>query len=80
MGKAAEPPLAGGSPNTASRDDWTTDEETLAKIVAAIEVEVSIRTAILLWSIGGATPLMAFLFFLMFKREEKRKETYPPIV
>lgn len=38
------------------------EEETLAKIVAAIEVEVSIRTAILLWPIGGATPLMAFLF------------------
>lgn len=32
-------------------------EETLAKIVAAIEVEVSIRTAILLWPAKGATPL-----------------------
>ncbi len=46
----------------ASRGDWATGEETSTKIVAAIEVEVSIRTAILLWSIGGATPLMAFLF------------------
>lgn len=64
----------------ASRDDWATDEETLTKIVAAIEVEVSIRTAILLWPAKGATPLVAFLFFLMLKREEKRDETYLPIV
>ena len=49
----------------ASRDDWATDEETLTKIVAAIEVEVSIRTAILLWPAKGATPLVSFLFFLM---------------
>lgn len=63
-----------GKPNTASRDDWATDEETLTKIVAAIEVEVSIRTAILLWPAKGATPLVAFLFFLMLsvRRNVKR--------
>jgi hypothetical protein len=68
-------PFAGGSPIWPVELTRPQEEETLTKIVAAIEVEVSIRTAILLWSIGGATPLMAFLFFLMFKREDKRKET-----
>lgn len=56
-----EPPLQ-GKPNGASRDDWAVDEETSTKIVAAIKVEISIRTAILPQPTKGATPLVAFIF------------------